>query len=72
MNQEKNNPNEERKAPAGTPDPATLHTTDPQEHMHGPLSDAMHGIGGAVENTDTNEPAVERSENKSAREDSTD
>ncbi|TCJ13572.1 hypothetical protein EPD60_12300 [Flaviaesturariibacter flavus] len=72
MNPESNKPNEERKAPAGTPDPAILHTTDPQEHMHGPLSDAMHGIGGAVENTDTNEPAVERAERDSARERSSD
>ena len=26
------------------PDPETLHTTDPQEHMKGPLSSAMQNI----------------------------
>ncbi|RYY39041.1 MAG: hypothetical protein EOO08_12265 [Chitinophagaceae bacterium] len=26
------------------PDPETLHTTDPQEHMKGPLSSTMNGI----------------------------
>ncbi len=26
------------------PDPETLHTTDPQEHMKGPLSSLMHKV----------------------------
>ena len=26
------------------PDPKTLHTTDPQEHMKGPVSSTMQGI----------------------------
>jgi len=26
------------------PDPETLHTTDPQEHMKGPVSSLMHDI----------------------------
>ena len=26
------------------PDPETLHTTDPQEHMTGPVSSTMQGI----------------------------
>ena len=26
------------------PDPETLHTTDPQEHMKGPVSSAMQNI----------------------------
>ena len=26
------------------PDPETLHTTDPQEHMKGPVSSTMQGI----------------------------
>jgi hypothetical protein len=26
------------------PDPATLHTTDPQEHMKGPVSSSMQNI----------------------------
>ena len=32
------------KEPAIKPDPETLHTTDPQEHMKGPVSSIMHGI----------------------------
>lgn len=30
---------------ATKPDPETLHTTDPQEHMKGPLSSLMQGAG---------------------------
>ena len=26
-------------------DPETLHTPDPQEHMEGPVSSLMHGLG---------------------------
>ena len=31
-------------APALQPDPETLHTTDPQEHMKGPMSSTMQNI----------------------------
>lgn len=31
-------------APALQPDPETLHTTDPQEHMKGPVSSTMQNI----------------------------
>ena len=31
-------------APALKPDPETLHTTDPQEHMRGPVSSTMQNI----------------------------
>lgn len=30
--------------PISKPDPETLHTTDPQEHMKGPISSLMQGI----------------------------
>ena len=30
--------------PASKPDPETLHTTDPQEHMKGPVSSFMQNI----------------------------
>ena len=30
--------------PALQPDPETLHTTDPQEHMRGPVSSTMQNI----------------------------
>lgn len=31
--------------PANKPEPETLHTTDPQEHMEGPISSLMHNTG---------------------------
>jgi hypothetical protein len=33
-----------RSQPVSKPDPETLHTTDPQEHMRGPVSSTMQGI----------------------------
>ncbi len=35
---------EDPKIPALKPDPETLHTTDPQEHMKGPVSSPMQNI----------------------------
>jgi hypothetical protein len=43
----KSNDKKEKKdktAPALKPDPETLHTTDPQEHMRGPVSSTMQNI----------------------------
>jgi hypothetical protein len=37
--------------PVIKPDPETLHTTDPQEHMKGPVSSMMHGIEETMEDT---------------------
>lgn len=34
----------DKKTPAFKPDPETLHTTDPQEHMKGPVSSTMQNI----------------------------
>ena len=33
----------------GISDPETLHTTDPQEHMEGPVSSLMHKVGDGFE-----------------------
>ena len=41
-----------KKQPLGQPDPETLHTTDPQEHMKGPLSSAMQKVKEEVEDND--------------------
>ena len=38
------------------PDPETLHTTDPQEHMEGPISSLVKKTG---ENLDSDESADE-------------
>jgi len=34
------------------PDPETLHTTDPQEHMEGPLSSLVQGVKEEAEKED--------------------
>jgi hypothetical protein len=34
----------DRSHPISKPDPETLHTTDPQEHMKGPVSSTMQNI----------------------------
>ena len=34
----------DKSQPLSKPDPETLHTTDPQEHMKGPISSTMQGI----------------------------
>ena len=36
--------NKDKKNTGLAPDPETLHTTDPQEHMKGPLSSSMQNI----------------------------
>lgn len=38
------------------PDPETLHTTDPQEHMEGPVSSAVQGVKKKVEEIGGEEP----------------
>jgi hypothetical protein len=55
------NTNEEKKSPLG-PDPETLHTTDPQEHMKGPVSSTMKGIEKEAEkgNQESKEEATQR------------
>lgn len=45
MADKKNTPNEkDKKNPLSKPDPETLHTTDPQEEMEGPVSSVMQNI----------------------------
>ena len=42
--QKENKENKDKKKTGLAPDPETLHTTDPQEHMKGPLSSTMQNI----------------------------
>ena len=42
------------------PDPETLHTTDPQKNMEGPVSSLMHGTGEAFKTDTTKEEADEK------------
>lgn len=45
INDSNNRMSEERNSDASLkPDPETLHTTDPQEHMKGPVSSMMQGL----------------------------
>ena len=39
-----NDKKKDKTTPALKPDPETLHTTDPQEHMKGPVSSTMQNI----------------------------
>jgi hypothetical protein len=39
----------QNKDAAVQPDPETLHTTDPQEHMEGPISSLVQGVKENVE-----------------------
>ena len=47
--------NDENTSPK--PDPETLHTTDPQEHMKGPVSSLMQNTGEAFDNDESKEEA---------------
>jgi hypothetical protein len=46
------------------PDPSTLHTTDPQEHMEGPLSSLMHETGENFDSKKTPKQAEKEKEEK--------
>jgi len=46
------------------PDPETLHKTDPQKHMEGPVSSSMHGLGSGFDTDESKEEADEEKENK--------
>ncbi len=58
-----NNPkkNENKDAPI-KPEPETLHTTDPQEHMEGPISTLVKKAGESMDNDQTKEEADEEKE----------
>lgn len=53
MSDKQNNPNnpanDDKKKAGLAPDPETLHTTDPQEHMKGPVSSAVQNVKEEVE-----------------------
>ncbi len=47
---------EKKEAPL-KPDPETLHTTDPQENMEGPVSSVMQNIKEGAEDSESKESA---------------
>ncbi len=60
---EKNKQKENNKDAAIKPDPETLNTTDPQEHMEGPLSSLMKETGESFESEESDEE-VKKEERK--------
>jgi hypothetical protein len=54
MDNDKNKPTKKDNSDAIVkPDPETLHTTDPQEHMKGPISSIVQGIKEEAEKDDS-------------------
>lgn len=51
------NTRKEDKQPALKPDAETLHTTDPQKNMEGPVSSVMHKTGEAFESKESQSEA---------------
>ena len=62
-NQDKNKEKEDNKDAVVKPDAETLNTTDPQEHMEGPISSMMHKTGEAFESEESEREAKEKQEN---------
>lgn len=62
MNSERNKPESEHNNSAAKPDPETLHTTDPQKKMEGPVSSLMHDTGEAFDNDKSKEQADDKRE----------
>ena len=52
LNKEKKDEKKEEKAPPIKPDPETLHKTDPQDNMKGPVSSLVNGVRDVVEEND--------------------
>jgi hypothetical protein len=60
MSNEKKDQSTEKDDTTIKPDPETLHTTDPQEEMQGPISSMMQGAKDAFNSDETKEEADER------------
>ena len=54
----------ESSKPAVKPDPETLHTSDPQEHMDGPVSSLARGLNEAMDGRDMEEEKADDEEEK--------
>jgi hypothetical protein len=53
-----------KKEPALKPDPETLHTTDPQEKMKGPVSSMMQNMREEAEDNDESKESADRRKDK--------
>jgi len=59
---EKNKERKDNEDAAVKPDPETLNTTDPQEHMEGPVSSLVHKTGEEFESEKSEKEAKEKKE----------
>jgi len=59
---DKDKEKENNKDAAVKPDPETLNTTDPQEHMEGPISSLMHKAGKGLESEKAEREVEEKKE----------
>ena len=57
-----NDRKDENKDAAVKPDPETLHTTDPQKHMEGPVSSLMHNTGDSFDSKESKPEADRKKE----------
>ena len=69
MQDDKKDPGIEKNDPRNSdaplkPDPETLHKTDPQENMEGPVSSLMHKTGRGFETEETKREAEEKRNRK--------
>ncbi|MEO6327482.1 MAG: hypothetical protein ABIO55_01045 [Ginsengibacter sp.] len=60
---QKDEEKESNKDAAVKPDVETLNTTDPQEHMEGPISSLMHKTGHGFESEEAEKEAKQKKEN---------
>ena len=61
---EPKNQDPKNKSKATEPDPETLGTTDPQEHMRGPISSMVQKIKEGADHNDMKPEEIEKHENK--------
>jgi len=59
MNGERKNERNKNENSPSKPDPGTLHSTDPQENMEGPVSSLMHNTGEEFDSDKTKDEADE-------------
>ncbi len=53
---------DQNKDAAVKPEPETLHTTDPQKNMEGPISSLVKGTGKVMDSDETKEEADQKKE----------
>ena len=61
---ENKDPKKENESGAIKPDPETLHTTDPQEHMEGPISSLVQSAKETMEEEDGDDKQEEKKDKK--------